>query len=210
MAAADHSSAAAVAVRADGEACFGVAKQQQRREAQGRSVGGEGLEMISAVNRDADGGGGNGEVAAPSASCAKGKEERKGKSVVRGWKRERDRERDAPSARTRKEKPADGSSPPPPPSVFLPSSALPAPEHHLCGPGHCLCAAPDSRLPGDTGNVNNNNNSNGAAGKTALECGVKSGAIVVRRQQDDTPAAKKHRGAEKVRPAHCVEANKGR
>lgn len=210
-ASADHSSAAAVVVLGGGEACFGIGKQQQRREAQGRSVAGEGLEMISAVSREADGGGGNGvsEVTAPSASCAKGKEERKGKNMIRGWKRERDRERDAaaPPARTRKEKPGgDGSSPPPPPppSVFLPSSALPAPEHHLCrdGSGHCLCAAPDSRLLGDISNVNNNNNSNGAAavstGKTALECGVKTGAIVVRRQQDDTPAAKKHRGAEKV------------
>nr|XP_004555811.2 zinc finger protein 608 isoform X3 [Maylandia zebra] len=220
-ASADHSSAAAVVVRGGGEACFGIGKQQQqqqRREAQGRSVAGEGLEMISAVSREADGGGGNGvsEVTAPSASCAKGKEERKGKNMIRGWKRERDRERDAaaPPARTRKEKPGgDGSSPPPPPpSVFLPSSALPAPEHHLCrdGSGHCLCAAPDSRLPGDISNVNNNNNSNGAAavstGKTALECGVKTGAIVVRRQQDDTPAAKKHRGAEKVDPMFTVPA----
>ncbi|XP_063345408.1 zinc finger protein 608 [Pelmatolapia mariae] len=218
-ASADHSSAAAVVVRGGGEACFGIGKQQQqqRREAQGRSVAGEGLEMISAVSREADGGGGNGvsEVTAPSASCAKGKEERKGKNMIRGWKRERDRERDAaaPPARTRKDKPGgDGSSPPPPPSVFLPSSALPAPEHHLCrdGSGHCLCAAPDSRLPGDISNVNNNNNSNGAAavsiGKPALECGVKSGAIVVRRQQDDTPAAKKHRGAEKVDPMFTVPA----
>uniref|UniRef100_A0A3B4FK79 Zinc finger protein 608 n=1 Tax=Pundamilia nyererei TaxID=303518 RepID=A0A3B4FK79_9CICH len=111
-ASADHSSAAAVVVRGGGEACFGIGKQQQqqqRREAQGRSVAGEGLEMISAVSREADGGGGNGvsEVTAPSASCAKGKEERKGKNMIRGWKRERDRERDAaaPPARTRKEKP---------------------------------------------------------------------------------------------------------
>lgn len=187
--------------------------------------------MISAVSRDADGcGGGNNnnnnngvsEVSTASpASCAKGKEERKGKNVIRGWKRERDRERDrdaaappAPSVRTRKEKPGDGSSPPP--SVFLPSSALP--EHHLCrdGPGHCHCAAPDSRIMGDNGNTNNVNNNNncgsnggGAASKAALDCGVKSGggAIVVRRQHDDTPAAKKHRGAEKVSSFYCLEAN---
>ncbi|XP_070760637.1 zinc finger protein 608 [Enoplosus armatus] len=232
--AADHS-AAAVAVRGGGELCVGVGKQQQqqqqqqRREAQGRSVGGEGLEMLSAVSRDADGGGGSGNnnngvsevTTASPATCAKGKEERKGKNVIRGWKRERDRERDrdaaappAPPVRARKEKPGDGSSPPP--SVFLPSSA-PLPEHHLCrdGPGHCHCAAPDSRIPGDNcgaNNVNNNNNcgSNGGGGanKTALDCGVKSGggAIVVRRQHDDTPAAKKHRGAEKVDPMFTVPA----
>uniref|UniRef100_A0A3Q1GAU5 Zinc finger protein 608 n=1 Tax=Acanthochromis polyacanthus TaxID=80966 RepID=A0A3Q1GAU5_9TELE len=162
--------------------------------------------MISAVSRDADGGGGVSEVtaAAPAAPCAKAKEERKGKNVIRGWKRDRDRERErdaaAPPARTRKEKPGEGSSPPP--SVFLP-------EHHLCrdGPGLCRCAAaPDSRLPGDTGNVNNNNNSGGnGAGKAALDCGVKSGAIVVRRQHEDTPAAKKHRG-DKVDPMFTVPA----
>ncbi|XP_040010032.1 zinc finger protein 608 [Xiphias gladius] len=223
-AAADHSAAA-------------VAQQQQRREAQGRGVGGDGLEMISAVTREADGaGGGSGNnhnngvsevtTASSSATCAKGKEERKGKNVIRGWKRERDRERDAaappaappaPPVRTRKEKPGDGSSPPP--SVFLPSSALP--EHHPCrdGPGHCLCAPPDPRIAGDNGNANNVNNNNnsgssgggggGAANKTALDCGVKSGgggAIVVRRQHDDTPAAKKHRGAEKVDPMFTVPA----
>ncbi|XP_038559745.1 zinc finger protein 608 isoform X2 [Micropterus salmoides] len=227
--AADHS-AAAVAVRGGGELCVGVGKQQQqqqqqqRREAQGRSAGGEGVEMISAVSRDADGGGSGSNInngvsevtTASPATCAKGREERKGKNVIRGWKRERDRERDAaatpaPPARARKEKPGDGSSPPP--SVFLPSSA--APEHHLCrdGPGHCHCAAPDSRIVGDNGNnVNNNNNcasnGGGAANKAALDCGVKSGggAIVVRRQHDDTPAAKKHRGAEKVDPMFTVPA----
>ncbi|KAK1892532.1 Paired amphipathic helix protein Sin3b [Dissostichus eleginoides] len=171
--------------------------------------------MISAVSRDTDGSGGSGIInnnnsvsevtTASSATCAKGKEERKGKNMIRGWKRERDRERDtaAPPARTRKEKPGDGSSPPP--SLFLPSSALP--DHHLCrdGPGHCHCAAPDSRTMGDNSNISNVNNNNisginggGVANKTALDC-VKSGggAIVVRRQHDDTPAAKKHRGAEK-------------
>ncbi|XP_072243367.1 zinc finger protein 608 isoform X1 [Leuresthes tenuis] len=218
-AAADHSAAA---VRGGSEVCSGVGKQQQqRREAQGRSVGGEGLEMISALSRDADGScnsnnnTGISEVttAAPSATCAKGKEERKGKNMIRGWKRERDRDRDtaAPPARTRKEKPGDGSSPPP--SVFLPSTALP--EHHLCGPGHCPCTAPDSRILGDNSgannvnnNNNNNNNSGSAANKSALDCGVKSGggAIVVRRQHDDTPAAKKHRGAEKVDPMFTVPA----
>ncbi|KAF3695387.1 hypothetical protein EXN66_Car011063 [Channa argus] len=211
---ADHPTAAG-----GGEVCQGLGKQQQlqqqRREAQGRRIGGEGLEMISAVNRDADGGGsgnnnnnGVSEVttASPSATCAKGKEERKGKNVIRGWKRERDRERDAaappaPPARTRKEKPGDGSSPPP--SVFLPTPALT--EHHLCrdGPGHCHCAAPEPRIMGDNGganNVNNNNISGSNGGGAALDCGVKSGgggAIVVRRQHDDTPAAKKHRAAEK-------------
>lgn len=213
----DHS-AAAVAVRGGSELCVGFGQQQQqqqRREAQGRSVGGDGLEMISAVSRDADGCGGGGNnnnlvsevTTASPASCAKSKEERKGKNVIRGWKRERDRDAAAPPAppvRTRKEKPGDGSSPPP--SVFLPSSALP--EHHLCrdGPGHCHCAAPDSRIVGDNSNTNNVNNNNncgsnggGAANKATLDCGVKSGgAIVVRRQHDDTPAAKKHRGAEKV------------
>ncbi|XP_078105958.1 zinc finger protein 608 [Sander vitreus] len=215
-AAAADLSAAAVAV------CVGVGKQQQRREAQGRSVGGggEGLEMISAVSRDAGGGrsdssnNGVSEVTTASpATCAKGKEERKGKNVIRGWKRERDRDSAAPPVRTRKEKPGDGSSPPP--SLFLPSSALP--EHHLCrdGPGHCHCAAPESRIMGDNSNINNVNNNNnsgsnggGAANKTALDCGVKSGgsAIVVRRQHDDTPAAKKHRGTEKVDPMFMVPA----
>lgn len=216
----DHS-AAAVAVRGGGELCVGFGRQQhQRREAQGRSVGGDGLEMISAVSRDADGCGGSGnnlvsEVSTASpAGCAKSKEERKGKNVIRGWKRERDRDAaGAPPVRTRKEKPGDGSSPPP--SAFLPSSALP--EHHLCrdGPGHCHCAAPDSRITGDNSNTNNVNNNNncgsnggGAANKATLDCGVKSGgAIVVRRQHDDTPAAKKHRGAEKVSSFYCLEAD---
>ncbi|XP_034086177.1 zinc finger protein 608 isoform X2 [Gymnodraco acuticeps] len=219
--AADHS-AAAVGVCGGGEQQ--QQQQQQRREAQGRSGGGEGVEMISAVSRDTDGSGGSGIInnnngvsevtTASSATCAKGKEERKGKNVIRGWKRERDRERDtaAPPARARKEKPGDGSSPPP--SLFLPSSALP--DHHLCrdGPGHCHCAAPDSRSMGDNSNISNVNNNNisginggGVANKTALEC-VKSGggAIVVRRQHDDTPAAKKHRGAEKVDPMFMVPA----
>lgn len=169
--------------------------------------------MISAVGREADGAsssGSNGgnlvsEVSAASpATCVKSKEDRKGKNVIRGWKRERDRDAAAspaaPPLRPRKEKPGDGSSPPP--AVFLA-------EHHLCRdcPGHCHCAGPDSRMMGDSGNiiinnsnVNNNNHCNGAAGKATLDCGVKSGgAIVVRRQHDDTPAAKKHRGAEKVR-----------
>lgn len=174
--------------------------------------------MLSAVSRDVDGGGSGGSgninnngvpdstAASAPASCAKGKEERKGKNVIRGWKRERDRERErdaapaapaAPAVRTRKEKPGDGSSPPP--SVFLPSPALP--EHHLC-----LCDS--SRIMGDSGTVNNNgvNGSNG--NKSALDCGAKSGggAIVVRRQHDDTPAAKKHRGAEKVDPMFTVPA----
>lgn len=220
----DHT-APAVAVRGGGELCIGFGKQQQqqqRREAQGRSVGGDGLEMISAVSRDADGcssGGANNSLVsevttASPASCTKSKEERKGKNVIRGWKRERDRDAAAPPVppvRTRKEKPSDGSSPPP--SVFLPSSALP--EHHLCrdAPGHCHCAAPDSRIMGDnsnTNNVNNNNNcgsNGGAANKAMLDCGVKSGgAIVVRRQHDDTPAAKKHRAAEKVSSFYCLEA----
>ncbi|KAM6931351.1 LOW QUALITY PROTEIN: zinc finger protein 608 [Xenentodon cancila] len=161
-------------------------------------------EMISAVCRDADGGGGSNNnsgvpeataaVAAPAASCAKNKEDRKGKNVIRGWKRERDRDRE----RSRKGKAGDGSPPhlPPPQPVFLPSSGLP--EHHLCrdGPGLCRCAAPDPRVPGgDTGGANNVNNNNSG---TPPDCGGKSGAIVVRRTQDDPPAPKKHRGAEKV------------
>ncbi|XP_041855405.1 zinc finger protein 608 isoform X2 [Melanotaenia boesemani] len=187
--------AATAAVRAGREVCLGAGKQQQ---AQGRSVGGgEGLEMISATNSSIP----DAAAASPSAPGAKGKEERKGKNVIRGWKRERDRERDAaaPPARTRKEKPGDGSSPPP--SVFLSSSVLP--EHHLCrdGPGLCRCAAPESRITGDNAGANNVNNN-----KTALDGGAKSGAIVVRRQHDDTPAAKKHRGAEKVDPMFTVPA----
>ncbi|XP_029960602.1 LOW QUALITY PROTEIN: zinc finger protein 608-like [Salarias fasciatus] len=170
---------AAVALRRSGEACSGAgAQRQQRREAQGRS--GEGSGMISALGRDTDGGGGP-EAAAAAAACAKPKEERKGKNVIRGWKRDRD----APPGRARKEKPGDGSPPPPPPphhhhppppSVFLPSSSSSSslPEHH----------------------------------PSALDCGVKSsggGAIVVRRQHDDTPAAKKHRG-DKMDPMFTVPA----
>lgn len=207
---AEERSAAAVAVRGGGvgvgvgDVCaLGKRQPQQQRlqEAQGR---GAGLEMISAVSRDVDSCGNVGnnnlvpEINASPAGCPKSKEERKGKHVIRGWKRERDRDEAAPPApplRTRKEKSGDGSSPPPP-SVFLP-------EHHLCRSGLCPCAAPDCRIMGDNGNVNNNNNNNcgsGGANKATLDCGVKSGgAIVVRRQHDDTPAAKKHRGAEKVR-----------
>ncbi|XP_065806499.1 zinc finger protein 608 [Labrus bergylta] len=66
---------------------------------------------------------------------------------------------------------------------------------------------------GENSNVNNSSvhgsNGGGAANKSALDCGVKSGgggAIVVRRQHDDTPAAKKHRGAEKVDPMFMVPA----
>lgn len=153
--------------------------------------------MISAVSRDADGNLVPEVSAASPAGCAKSKEDRKGKNVIRGWKRERDSP--APPARSRKEKPGDGSSPPP--SVFLLSSALA--EHHPCGdgPGPCRCAALDSRMAGDNGNnVNNNNNNCGS--KATLDCG----AIVVRRQHDDTPAAKKHRGAEKVSSFYCLEA----
>uniref|UniRef100_A0A672IZ68 Zinc finger protein 608 n=1 Tax=Salarias fasciatus TaxID=181472 RepID=A0A672IZ68_SALFA len=92
---------AAVALRRSGEACSGAgAQRQQRREAQGRS--GEGSGMISALGRDTDGGGGP-EAAAAAAACAKPKEERKGKNVIRGWKRDRD----APPGRARKEKPGD-------------------------------------------------------------------------------------------------------
>ncbi|XP_029017045.1 zinc finger protein 608 [Betta splendens] len=189
----------AVAVRGGGgEACPGVGKQQ-RREVQGRRVG-AGVEMLSAVSRDADGVSAV-STASASATCAKGKEERKGKNAIRAWKRERERERDAaappaPPVRTRKEKPGDGPSPPP--SVFLP-------EHHLCrdghGHGHGHCAAPDAGIMGD--------NNNSAAGRNALDAGIQSGgadAIVVRRLHDDTPTAKKHRGAEKVDPMFMVPA----
>ncbi|XP_029985880.1 zinc finger protein 608, partial [Sphaeramia orbicularis] len=227
-AAEEESSAAAVAavVRGGGgEARVGLGQQRRRRrrreEAQGRGGVGEAAEMISAVGRDAaDCGGGNNnnngvcEASSAHAACGKGKEERKGKNVIRSWKRDRDRDRDrdAPAAapvRTRKEKPGDGASPPPPPSsVFLPE------HHHLCR-DHCRCAAPDARIMGENGNtnVNNNNNNNSgsnAAAKTALDCGAKSGggggAIVVRRQHDDTPAAKKHRGTDKVDPMFTVPA----
>ncbi|KAF3851530.1 hypothetical protein F7725_013302 [Dissostichus mawsoni] len=217
--AADHS-AAAVAVCGGGEVCVGLGKQQQqqqRREAQGRSGGGEGVEMISAVSRDTDGSGGSGIInnnngvsevtTASSATCAKGKEERKGKNMIRGWKRERDRERDtaAPPARTRKEKPGDGSSPLPPSSSRRPP----------CPIIICAATAPDTataprRTPGPweiIATLATGINGGGAANKTALDC-VKSGggAIVVRRQHDDTPAAKKHRGAEKVDPMFMVPA----
>lgn len=218
---AEERSAAAVAVRGGGgggggdDVCaFGKRQPQQQRlqEAQGR---GAGLEMISAVSRDVDSCGNVGnnslvpDITASPAGCPKSKEERKGKNVIRGWKRERDRDAAAPPApplRTRKEKSCDGSSPPPP-SVFLP-------EHHPCRSGLCPCAAPDCRIMGDNGNVNNNNNcgsaGGGAASKATLDCGVKSGgAIVVRRQHDDTPAAKKHRGAEKVRGILLLARNTG-
>lgn len=153
-----------------------AAAAARRPRPQGRSVGGaEGAEMISAAGRDADGNnnnnGGGGGV---SEAAVKGKEERKGKNLIRGWKRDRDAA--APPARIRKEKPGD-DGPSPPPSVFLP-------EHH------CLGTAPDSRIPAGEN----------ASGKAAPDCGVKSGggAIVVRRLHDEPPAAKKHRGAEKV------------
>ncbi|XP_062237248.1 zinc finger protein 608 [Platichthys flesus] len=212
----DRSAAAALRLR-PGE------QQLRRRESQGRSVGGEGAGMISAVMREA-GGGVCSDIPAASgaATCAKGKEERKGKNMIRGWKRDRDLDRDrdrdsappaAPSVRQRKERSGDGASPPPPPpSVFLSSSALP--EHHLCrdGPGLCRC---DPRTTAGDSNSNNNNNNNTnththgccGGGRNALDCGAKGGgAIVVRRQHDDTPAAKKHRGAEKVDPMFTVPA----
>ncbi|XP_034027048.1 zinc finger protein 608 [Thalassophryne amazonica] len=158
-------------------------------EAQGRGVSGEGAEMISAA-RDADGNGGDAAAASPSAPCAKGKEERKGKNVIRAWKRDRDRER------VRKEKPGDGSSPPPPPpaAVFLKSSALP--EHSACRDG-CRCAAPEPRIAGENGGA-----------KPAVDCGLESdgGAAGSRRELDDTPAAKKHRAADKVDPIFSVPA----
>ncbi|KAK2838136.1 hypothetical protein Q5P01_015348 [Channa striata] len=216
-AAADPSAAAVAVSGGGGEACQRLGKHlQQRREAQGRRVVGEGLDMISAVNRDADGGGNNtnsglsdAATASPSAACAKGKEERKGKNVIRGWKRDRDAAA-APPVRTRKEKPGDGQSPPP--SVFLS-------EHPVCrdgpghchgpgpGPGHCHCAAPEPRTAAENGNVNSSSGSS----RSALDCGGRSGgggggAIVVRRQHDDTPAAKKHRAAEKVDPMFTVPA----
>lgn len=150
---------------------------QRRLQPQGRGVGGaEGVEMISAAGRDADGNNNSSSISEPPAG--KVKEERKGKNLIRGWKRDRDAA--APPARIRKEKSGDdGASPPP--AAFLP-------EHHL-GPGT------DSRIPaGDSSTIT------GGSGKTAADCGVKSGgaAIVVRRLHDEPPAAKKHRGAEKV------------
>ncbi|XP_068452371.1 zinc finger protein 608 [Clinocottus analis] len=208
-------------------------RRRRRREAQGRSVAGDGAGMLSACSGQS-GGGGGGEMPAAAAPCAKSREERKGKNVIRGWKRDRDRDRDSaapPPAWTRKEKPGDGSSPPPlppplppppPPSaVFLPSRALP--EHPLCphGAGLCHCAAPEPRFPpGDNGDINhvnnnksgngnsNNNSGNNSGNQSALDCGVKGGggALVVRRQHDDTPAAKKQRAAEKVEPMFTVPA----
>ena len=148
--------------------------------------------MISAVSRDADGGGGGGgaadpAAAAPAAPCAKAREDRKGKNVIRGWKRDRDRDRD----RCRR----DGSPPPaPPPSVFLPSSGLS--EHPLCrdGPGLCRCAAVEPRVPGgDAGGPGPV-----SGGRAPPDCGGKSGAAALRRTQDDAPANKKIRGPDKV------------
>ncbi|XP_032434584.1 zinc finger protein 608 isoform X1 [Xiphophorus hellerii] len=158
---------------------------QRRLQPQGRGVGGaEGVEMISAAGRDADGNNNSSSISEPPAG--KVKEERKGKNLIRGWKRDRDAA--APPARIRKEKSGDdGASPPP--AAFLP-------EHHL-GPGT------DSRIPaGDSSTIT------GGSGKTAADCGVKSGggAIVVRRLHDEPPAAKKHRGAEKMDPMFTVPA----
>ncbi|KAM4615825.1 zinc finger protein 608 [Polymixia lowei] len=174
------------------ERCVGLVRQ--RREAQGRV--GEGLDMISAAgqavrdpnNNNNNNGNNNGTVSdgitASSASCAKGKEERKGKSVMRGWKRERDA-----AGRTRKEKHGDGSSSP---SVFA-SSALP----ELCRDGSGHCAADSRVMMGDNG-------------KNGLDCGVKGGSAIVARRYDDTaagsPAAKKHRAAEKVDTMFTVPA----
>ncbi|XP_038143039.1 zinc finger protein 608 [Cyprinodon tularosa] len=167
-----------------------------RPQPQGRSGGGA-EEMISAAGRDADGNnnssGGMQEPGAAAPPAAKGKEDRKGKNLIRGWKRDRD----APVApgRVRKEKPGDDGPSPPPSSAFLP-------EHHL-GPGHCLGPVPEPRIPaGESTTIP------GASGKPAPDCGVKNGAgaIVVRRLHDEPPAAKKHRGAEKMDPMFTVPA----
>ncbi|XP_047237993.1 zinc finger protein 608 isoform X5 [Girardinichthys multiradiatus] len=188
-AAADHPAAPAA------EAGPGIGVQRQLQP-QGRRVGGpEGVEMISAVGRDAVGNNNNSgisEATAAAPPAVKGKEERKGKNLIRGWKRDRDPT--APPARIRKEKPGD-DGPSPPLSVFLP-------EHHL-GPGHCLGPVAESRFP-----AGENLNITGASGKPAPDCGVKSGggAIVVRRLHDEPPAAKKHRGAEKMDPMFTMPA----
>ncbi|CAL8348310.1 unnamed protein product [Lota lota] len=115
-------------------------------------------------------------TALSSVASAKGKEERKGKSamMMRGWKRERDA-----VIRTRKEKYAD---------VFAPT-ALP---ELLSRDGHCAAEW--------MGAENKNGQENGMNGLN----GLKSGSAIVVRRYDDTPAVKKHRGADKLDPMFPV------
>ena len=126
-------------------------------ETQGRP--GEGLEMNSAPGRAVS----NLNTSDVTASCAKGKEERKGKNLIRGWKRERD------AVRTRKEKQNDGQTSP----VF---KSIP---HRSCPVGSrenpCHCA------DGGMGDI------------CGLDCRIKSSAIVVRRNDNTGTPAKKPR-----------------
>ncbi|XP_056136144.1 zinc finger protein 608 [Lampris incognitus] len=166
--------------------CAGLAASKARRDADD----GAASEMISATgqairaaddddNRTAGPGAaadGAAAAASPAAPCAKAKEERKGKNVMRGWKRERD----AAPLRTRKERHGDGCSP----SVF--PSGLP---EHLCrdNPGH---GAADCRATGE--------NRSGAKGAIVVRRQEEASA--------GTPAAKRQRGAEKVDPMFTVPA----
>lgn len=137
----------------------------KRQEAQGRP--GEALEMNSALGQ-AVSNPNTGDVSA--ALCAKGKEEKKGKNLIRGWKRERD------AVRTRREKHNDGRTSP----VF---NSLP---EHVCAVGSrenpCHCA--------DDGM--------GDITKNALDCGIKGGSAIVVRKNDDTSTPSKKQRTEKV------------
>ncbi|XP_035642346.1 zinc finger protein 608 isoform X1 [Oncorhynchus keta] len=109
-------------------------------------------------------------------SCAKGKGEKKGKNLIRGWKRERD------AFRTRKEK-HDGQR----------SPILNSIPDHLCTLGSkanpCHCAG--GRMEDIT--------------KNGLDCGIKGSAIVVRKNDDTVTTAKKLR-TEKVDSMFTVPA----
>ncbi|CAL8248923.1 unnamed protein product [Merluccius merluccius] len=150
-----------------------------------------------------------------SAACAKGgKEERskKGKSAAAaaaaataaaammmrgGWKRERERERDA-VVRTRREKHAAADDDDDD-DVFAPG-ALPEP---LSRDAHCAAERTGAEDKGaqeeeeESGMMMMMNGLKGGSGGGG-------GAIVVRRYHDDTPAVKKHRGADKLDPMFTV------
>ncbi|XP_062310745.1 zinc finger protein 608 isoform X2 [Osmerus eperlanus] len=126
-------------------------------ETQGRP--GEALEMNSAPGRAVS----NLNTSDVTASCAKGKEERKGKNLIRGWKRERD------AVRTRKDKQNDGQTSP----VFksIPDRSCPFGSRE--NPCHCA--------DGGMGDI------------CGLDCRIKSSAIVVRRNDNTGTPAKKPR-----------------
>ncbi|KAM6965287.1 zinc finger protein 608 [Aplochiton taeniatus] len=151
------------------EICAGIGR---RREAQGRP--GEALEMNSAPGQAVS----NVHTADITASCAKGKEERKGKNLLRGWKRDA-------TVRARKEKHSDGQTSP---AVF--SSTLP---EHL--PTVANRETQSHRADGGMVDV----------GKNGLDCGIKGSAIVVRRHDDTGTPSKKQR-TEKVDPMFTVPA----